>query len=95
MLEELFDLYNILIKKEQVMNNTLNILSSLRGNQFLEELILRTEKLIVMSLGGQDVHWRAINQFSDAFFQYRQGFISQDQLIDIIKKTINKKNVEG
>lgn len=89
MLEELFDLYNLLIKKERVMNDTLNMISSIKGNHFLEELILKTEKLIVMSLGGQEVHWRAINQFSDAFFQYRQNFISQEQLIDIIQKTIN------
>ncbi|MFC7684893.1 hypothetical protein [Ureibacillus sp. GCM10028918] len=89
MIEDLLDLYDFLIKKERKMNNALQIVSSLKGNQFLEELIIRTEKLIVKSLGGENVHWIEINQFNDAFFQYRQGFIKKEQLISIIKKTID------
>ncbi|KGR77432.1 hypothetical protein [Ureibacillus sinduriensis] len=88
MIDDLLDLYNLLIKRERTMNDALQIVSSVKGNQFLEELIIRTEKLIVKSLGGSDVHWIEINQFSDAFFQYRQGFINKEQLISIIKKTI-------
>ncbi|MDI7741940.1 hypothetical protein QMK38_07985 [Lysinibacillus fusiformis] len=88
MIEDLFDLYDILIKKEQRINNTLQIVSSVKGNQFLEEIIIRTEKLIVKSLGGQEGHWLEINQFNDAFFQYRNNFIKKEQLISIINKTI-------
>lgn len=89
MIEDLLDLYDFLIKKERTMNDALQIVSSVKGNQFLEELIIRTEKLIVKSLGGENVHWIEINQFNDAFFQYRQGFIKKEQLISIIKKTID------
>lgn len=88
MLDDLFDLYDFLIKKERTLNDTLQMVSSVKGNHFLEEIIIRTEKLIVKSLGGQDVHWHKINQFNDAFFQYRHDFIKKDQLLSIMKKTI-------
>ncbi|QCR32016.1 hypothetical protein [Lysinibacillus sp. SGAir0095] len=88
MIEDLFELYDLLIKKERTMNDTLQIVSSVKGNQFLEEIIIRTEKLIVKSFGGQEVHWLEINQFTDAFFQYRQSFITKERLISIIKKII-------
>ncbi|MDN4493488.1 hypothetical protein [Ureibacillus aquaedulcis] len=89
MTEDLLELYDILIRKERKMNDALQIVSSLKGNQFLGELIIRTEKLIIRSLGGENEHWIEINQFNDAFFQYRQGFIKKEQLISIIKKTID------
>ena len=88
MIDELFGLYDLLIKKEQTMNETLQMVSSVKGNQFLEEVIIRTEKLIVKSFGGEEAHWIEINQFNDAFFQYRHNFIKKEQLISIIKKTI-------
>ena len=89
MLEDLLELYDLLIKKERNLNETLHIVSSLKGNQFLGEIIIRTEKLIIKSLGGRDIHWNQINQFHDAFFQYRNDFITKEQLISIINKTID------
>ena len=94
MLEDLFELYDCLNKKDDEIVKVLKILGASDFPYYLGEECVTVEKVIVKALGGTEGNWAYLLD-NGVFYQYRENELSKPELVAKIKHVIEENKTGG